>query len=50
MYPETSYGGQADKVKGGYLDVYEVIQLELSCVTKFDETAGIATTYMGKKP
>ena len=45
----TDYDRQADQVKEDYLDVCKGLQSQLVYITKFDETLGIATTYMGRK-
>ena len=39
---------EENKVKEAYFDRYEGIQLEISQVTKFDESTDLSTTYLGR--
>ena len=37
-----------DRIRDTYLDKYDGIQAEISHLTKFDESADLSTTYLGK--
>ena len=37
-----------DRIKDTYLDRYNGVQAEISQVTRFDESTGLSTTYLGK--
>ena len=37
-----------EKLKGEYLNMYEGIQAEVICTTRFDENSDLHTTYLGR--
>ena len=39
---------EGDKVKDVYFDKYDGIYVEISQATRFDESTGLSTTYLGK--
>ena len=45
---ELDFGDTSDKLKGEYLDMYDVVRLEVLCTTKFDENSDLSTTYLGR--
>ena len=45
---ELDFGDMPEKLKEEYLDVYEGIQSEILCTTRFDEISDLSTTYLGR--
>ena len=39
---------EGDRVKDVYFDIYDGIYAEISQATRFDESTGLSTTYLGK--
>ena len=42
------FWGMPEKLMGEYLDIYEGIQSEILCTTRFDENSDLSTTYLGR--
>ena len=45
---ELDFGQMPDMLKEEYLDVYEEIQSEILCITRFDENSYLSATHLGK--
>ena len=45
---EVDFGPTPNILKKKYLDIYERIQSEIVCTTRFDENSHLSTTYLGK--
>ena len=45
---ELDFGDMSEKLKGGYLDIYDGIQSETLSTTRFDENSDLSTTYLGR--
>ena len=45
---ELDFGNTPVKLKGEYLDMYEVIQSEVISTTRFDKNSNLSTKYLGR--
>ena len=45
---EWDFGDMPEKLKEGYLDIYDGIQFEILSTTMFDENSDLSTTYLGR--
>ena len=46
LIPHIIFG--EDRIRDTYLDKYDDVQAEISQVTRFDESTGLSTKYLGK--
>ena len=45
---QLDFGDSPEKLKGEYLDMYEGIESEVICTTRFDENSDLSTTHLGR--